>query len=148
MRRIVCVGSSFCREDGAGPAVLARLRSRGMPAGVELADGGVSGLGMLNLFDGAEKVVVVDSVRGFAADGEVVVLSAGEVAETARPGHAHAAGVAELLRVLPQVCEVRAPEVVLVGIEGTPGPEAVQRASDLAVGLAAAGPGAEERGRA
>jgi hydrogenase maturation protease len=141
MRRIVCVGNGLLEADSAGPAVLEALRARALPPGVELADGGLSGLGMLGLFDGAEKVVVVDGVRGFASAGEVVVLSAEEVAATAEPGHAHAAGVAALLKVLPQVCEGRVPEVVLVGIEGPPSPRAVQRASELAVGLATAAEG-------
>jgi hydrogenase maturation protease len=138
MRRIVCAGNDLFAEDGAGPAVFESLSRRTLPADVELVDGGISGLGMLRLFDGVERVVLVDAVRGFAPAGEVVVLSAEQVADTAEPGHAHSAGVAALLRVLPRVCEGPLPEVVLVGIEGRAGPEAVRRASDLAVCLAGA----------
>ncbi len=138
MNRILCVGNSLLEEDRAGPAVFEALSRRTMPAGIDLADGGVSGLGLLRLFDGMEKVVVVDSVRGFGRAGEVVVLSARDVAGTAEPGHAHAAGVAALLKVLPRVCEGPVPEVVLVGIEGAPDPDAVRKASDLAVSLAGA----------
>ncbi len=135
MKRIVCVGNRLAPEDAAGPAVFDRLRRRALPPGVQLLDGGVGGLGLLGALQDAEKVVLVDSVRGFGQEGEVLVLPAAEVAATARPGEVHAAGPAYLLRVLPRVCEGPVPEVVFIGVEGHAGPEAIERAAHLALNL-------------
>ena len=51
----------------------------------------------------------------------------------------HAAGLAYLLRVLPQVLDGQLPEVLLVGIQGEPNDSAVETAAELSLSLAVEG---------
>jgi Ni,Fe-hydrogenase maturation factor len=89
---------------------------------------------------GAERVVFVDSTAGFAREpghGEVVLLSAEEVAAESTGRFDHAAGLPYLLRALPAILEAAPPPITVVGVEGEPGPELVERAARAALGLVA-----------
>ena len=69
--RIICVGNRYCDRDAVGPRVHDALRSRRLPAGVDLVDGGLGGLRLLGLVEGMGRIVFVDALEGFAAPGEV-----------------------------------------------------------------------------
>lgn len=135
MIRIVCVGNPLAAEDAAGPAVYRMLRERVLPAGVELHDGGLRGLDLLPLFQGAERVVLVDAIAGMAEDGAVRVLEGDEVASLCAGPYDHAAGIPYLLAALPHVLPPPLPHVVLVGVEGAATPDAVDRAARRALAL-------------
>ena len=135
MKRIICIGNRYAAEDAAGPAVYDHLRRLELPAGLELIDGGLAGLDLLRYLEGAEQVVFVDSVSG-AQRGDlntVVILAEEEVAARASSRYDHAAGLAYLLRVLPEVCEGALPQVSLVGIQGHPDQAAIHEAAALAL---------------
>lgn len=114
--RILCVGNRLIAEDSAGPQVHDRLSEMSLPPSIEVIDGGLAGLDLLPFFEGTHRVVLVDSVRGFAAPGEVVVLEAGDVLSAVDRRYDHAGGLGYLLRVLPHVLSP-VPELTLVGIE-------------------------------
>ena len=48
-------------DDGAGPAVIALLRARSLPAGVELYDVGTDGMAVIYKARGATHMVIVDA---------------------------------------------------------------------------------------
>jgi hydrogenase maturation protease len=135
-RRIICIGNRYAAEDAAGPAVYDHLRRLQMPAGLELIDGGLAGLDLLRHLEGAEQVVFVDSVSGFGDPNKVLILTGDEVAALASSRYDHSAGLAYLLRVLPEVCEGALPQVRLVGIEGLPDQAAIGVAATLALKIA------------
>ena len=132
MRRIVCIGSRLVAEDAAGPAVYDLLSSRPLPDGVEVIDGGLGGLSLLRTADGAEGLVFVDAVSGFGAPGEVLLLSAQDVAAEATPD-GHDGGLPFLLALLPRASDVPPGEVAVVGLEAPWDDDAVGRAASLAV---------------
>ncbi len=132
MRRIVCIGNRWVPSDGAGPAVHDLLSHRPLPDGVELVDGGVGGLALLPLLDGADRVVFVDAVSGFAPPGEALLLPAGEVAAAAVPDD-HGGGLPYLLRVLPEVSEGPVPAIAVVGVEAGWSADTLDRAASLAL---------------
>src|SRR5512136_1627319 len=105
MKRIICIGNRYAAEDAAGPAVYDHLRRLTLPAGLELIDGGLAGLNLLRYLEGAEQVVFVDSVSGYGDPSRVLILGAKEVAALAGSRYEDSAGLAYLLRVLPEVCE-------------------------------------------
>ena len=142
MRRIVCVGSRLVAEDGAGPAVYDLLSSRPLPEGIEVLDGGLGGLSLLRMADGAEGLVFVDSVSGFGAPGEVLLIPAEEVAAEATPD-GHAGGLPFLLALLPRASAVPPGDVAVVGLEAPWDDDAVSRAASLAVSTASGFPRAE-----
>jgi hydrogenase maturation protease len=67
---ILGVGNPFRRDDGIGPAIIARLRAEGALQGVDLVDGGVDGLTLIDTVQGYARVVIVDAVNMGAAPGE------------------------------------------------------------------------------
>ncbi len=151
MRRIICVGNRYVPGDDAGPRVHDHLLSTGYPADIEVYDGGLAGLDLALLVDGAERVVFVDQVQGFADPGEVVELTAAQVLARCdgdeAPGAArfeHASGLPYLLRCLPHACDAPpdgTEDVLLVGVEGSaPQAETIAEAAALSVALARAGP--------
>jgi hydrogenase maturation protease len=137
MNRIICIGQRYCAGDVAGPAVYDRLVAMA-PPGVEVIDGGLAGLGLLRFMEGARRVVFVDTLCGFGRPQQVMALDPAEVASLAESSYGHSAGLPYLLRALPAVCEGRAPEIAIVGIEGAPDEHAASEAATLAVALASA----------
>ncbi len=131
MKRIICVGNRFVDEDSAGPQVFDRLSNRPARPGVDVIDGGLGGLDLLWLMEGAQRVVFVDAVQGFGPPGRTVVLTADQAGQGARSDFGHAAGLAYALRVMDHVMEGPRPEVVVIGLE-QPDDAALADAADLA----------------
>ena len=59
---VIGIGNEFRRDDGAGPAVLARLHGR-VPGGVELLVTDGEPAGLIEAWTGAPLAVIVDAVR-------------------------------------------------------------------------------------
>lgn len=145
-KRIICIGNRYIPEDAAGSKVYERLLQGALPLDVEVIDGGLAGLNLLRFVEGAERVVFVDSVSGFIQPNEnkenengIVVLEAADVAPVAGSRYEHSAGLVYLLRVLPDVCDGIVPHMLLVGIEGQPDEEVIDKAAALAVKIAVEG---------
>jgi hydrogenase maturation protease len=65
MKKIVVlgVGNRLMGDDGFGPRVIEELQKRDIPSNVELMDAGVGGMAILSWIEGADKVVIIDSVQ-------------------------------------------------------------------------------------
>ena len=139
--RIICIGNRWCESDAAGPRVHDHLAASPLPEAVELVDGGLAGLDLARLVLGTDRVVFVDSVRGFAegaAKSTVLVLSALEVAAEAEavPRFDHDSGLPYLLRALPLLGEAPLPAISVVGVEGALDGAVVAEAAATALRLA------------
>lgn len=130
--RIICVGNRLAARDDFGPRVYDRLAAGPLPNGIGIVDGGLAGLDLLRYLEDCSRAVFVDAVDGFAQPGELVVLSAAEVAAQSAGGFDHGAGLPYLLRVLPRVIAAPLPVVTLVGHEGSADEQAVLIAARLA----------------
>ena len=135
MVRIVCVGNRLVAADAAGPGVYDALATETLPFGVELTDAGLAGLDILRWIDGADRVILVDAVQGFAAPGEMVVLDARGAARQSVLSRDHSGGVMYALRALPHLDD--STPVVLVGIESPLTEESIREAAKICVKLAA-----------
>ena len=131
--RIICVGNRLVPGDDTGPRVFDRLATASLPAGIRLTDGGLAGLNLLGLFEGEDRVVVVDAIAGYGAAGRVATFSRDQVA-AGRYGHSE--GLAYLLGMLPAVCEGPVPEVILVGSEGVADDDTIARIAEHALKIA------------
>jgi hydrogenase maturation protease len=138
--RVIALGQRAAGDDGAGPAVLARLRGLGVAAGVELLEATeASALVEWVLHPG--QVVIVDAALG-PAPGEVRVLDV-EALETAAlsavSSHGLSAGAALALArsIAPGAVSPRI-RVVAIGIDppGRHG-EGLSPAIEAAVPIAA-----------
>ncbi|HWC25429.1 MAG TPA: hydrogenase maturation protease [Solirubrobacteraceae bacterium] len=70
---IAGVGNVLRRDDGFGPAVLARLH--GLPESVRLLESGIGGMALLQeLMDGWDGLVLIDAVDRGAAPGTLFAI--------------------------------------------------------------------------
>jgi hydrogenase maturation protease len=76
---VVGCGDLTRADDGAGPALVRRLREDGVPSGVRLIDGGTAGVNVAFQLRGARRVVVVDATSTGAAAGTVFRVPGTEV---------------------------------------------------------------------
>ena len=145
--RIVCVGNRWSHADALGPRVFDHLAAREVPAGVELVDGGLAGLGLLAVVEGCERVVFVDAIsavdRGSGEDGVVVIERPG--ASRAAALGDHGGGFAYLLGVIERACQPPPGAYWLVGAWGVADDARVAQVAALALALAVRGPTTTER---
>ncbi|MGE5391174.1 MAG: hydrogenase maturation protease [Deltaproteobacteria bacterium] len=73
MKRIsvVGVGNLLQRDDGIGVHVVRYLEEQGVPAGVELIDGGTHSYDLLDFFAEADIIIVVDAIQAGAEPGTI-----------------------------------------------------------------------------
>jgi hydrogenase maturation protease len=131
---VIGVGNALRGDDGAGPAVMDRLKATGMS--VQTCSGGTE---LFDLWRGADAVVLVDAVATGAPPGTIHRLDAGIASlppPAANPG-THALGLRDALE-LARVLECLPDRVVVYGIEagtfdlGAPMSDAVIAALPLA----------------
>ncbi len=138
---IIGVGNLLLRDEGVGVHVAQELHKRGLPSGVEVHDGGVAGIGLLNFFEGASKVLLIDAADMNLDAGVVVRFTPEEVARKMdRPKFsAHEVGVLEVLD-LAKALDQCPPEVVIFGIQ----PKEINWGRDLSPEIQASIPRAVE----
>ena len=125
---VLGLGNVLLGDDGAGPAVVARLRDEHVtPAGMRLFDGGTLGLSLLPYLEDARRVILIDAVAADAPAGTLVRLHGADVgpAVAARLSP-HQVGVADLLEGA-RWCDREPEDVILIGVV----PESIE----LGVGL-------------
>jgi hydrogenase maturation protease len=119
---VIGIGNEFRRDDGAGPAVLARLHGR-VPGGVELLISDGEPTALIEAWAGAPLAVIVDAVRAEpSVPGRLhrLVLHQAGAAEV-RPVSSHglgldsAIGLARALDRMPGTLIVHAVEAADLG---------------------------------
>jgi hydrogenase maturation protease len=77
---VIGCGNLLRGDDAVGPVLVRRLLDRGLPAGVEVADAGTSGMDVAFRMRGADRVVLVDAAVGGGVPGTLYRLSGDDVA--------------------------------------------------------------------
>jgi hydrogenase maturation protease len=115
---IIGLGNPLLGDEGIGVRVIGELRELELPDGVELADGGTSGLRIISLMEGYQRVIIVDAADMDRLPGCVVRFTPSEAQfkteET--PLSLHQIGLVEAL-ALAGALEVAPAEVVILGIQ-------------------------------
>lgn len=114
---IIGVGNLLLKDEGVGVHVAQELQKRTLPAGVEVYDGGVGGIGLLDYFREASKLLLIDAAEMSLKPGTVVRFTPQNVKDL-RSGvkfSTHDVGLAEVLK-LAQALGL-CPEVVIIGIQ-------------------------------
>ncbi|HKH18582.1 MAG TPA: hydrogenase maturation protease [Solirubrobacteraceae bacterium] len=117
---VVGVGNALRGDDGAGLEVVRRLRARAGSAGVgvRLLEG--EGIGLLEAWEGARAVVLVDSVRTNARAGAIHRI---DVTDSPLPAalrsssSTHAVGVGEAIELARALGRLPS-RLVVYGVEG------------------------------
>jgi hydrogenase maturation protease len=113
---ILGVGNLLLRDEGVGVQVIKALEDRPLPAGIELLDGGPLGIDLLAYISEAERIIVVDAVKGGGEPGAIYRLTPeilGQFKEQALS--LHQVGFLEVLDLSEQLGN--RPEAIIYGIE-------------------------------
>lgn len=115
---VIGVGNEYRNDDGAGIAVVRRLRAL-FPAGVTIVEESGEGAALIQAWQGAAWVMLVDAVRSGASPGTIHPLDARAASVPSRFFHysTHAFSVAEAIE-LARSLEQLPPQLVVYGIEG------------------------------
>jgi hydrogenase maturation protease len=117
---IIGVGNELRRDDGAGIAVAQQLRNNAdLPAQIDIITHHGEGLGLLEAWQGYQRVIIIDATRSGAAAGSVCCF---DVLSRELPEHffnysSHLFGLAEAIR-LARVLDRLPDELMVYGIEG------------------------------
>jgi len=117
---IVGVGNPLARDEGLGPAALARLEAEGVPPGALCFDAGTDFLASMPDWADADRLIVIDAMRAGGAPGTVYRMPLEEVEARAKAEGLHLSGhdlglvgAVRLARVTGQ----RIPPTVVFGVE-------------------------------
>ncbi len=97
---IIGMGSRLCGDDAIGVHVLDELRDWDEPR-LELVEGGLDALGMLDLLHQRENVLIIDATRMGSEPGSVKAFSKQEVSLVVSEDHLslHGIGLTEALQL-------------------------------------------------
>lgn len=130
---IVGIGNLLLKDDGFGIHAVRRIYELGVPEGVEVMDGGTSGLDLLTPFSRAKKVIVIDAVKGGGEPATVYRFSTDDVVFERMPVTSmHQLNLHEVIALARQTGNMP-DEMIVYGIE----PKAIELDLELSPELAA-----------
>ena len=133
---LVGVGNPLRGDDGVGLEVVRRLRRRAESAGVGVRELEGEGIGLLDVWEDARAVVLVDGVRSGADPGTIhrIEVTDGPLPAGLRSSSStHAVGVGEAIELARTLGRLPS-RLVIYGIEG----EGFETGAALSPGVAAA----------
>ena len=80
---ILGVGNVLLSDEGIGVHVANELSTMELPPGVSVIEGGTDGFRLLNIITEADRLIVVDAVKGGAGPGSIYRFNVDEVKECA-----------------------------------------------------------------
>jgi hydrogenase maturation protease len=117
---ILGLGNPFRGDDGVGASVIAALKDQDQPPNVVILDGGTPGLETVLIWQGYQRVIIVDAADMGMQPGSWKRFIPGEAAlpvrESAMQGTLHATGLAEAL-ALAEALDILPPELIFYGVQ-------------------------------
>jgi hydrogenase maturation protease len=115
---VLGIGNLLLSDEGAGVRALEAIEQRfDIPPGVELLDGGTSGMELLGYLQGRDAVIIIDAVTCGKPPGTIVRLEGDQVpALFRRKISPHQLGLSDLLAAARLTDSLPA-EVILIGVE-------------------------------
>lgn len=115
---VIGIGNEFRRDDGVGIAVARRLKNR-LPESVKIIEQSGEAASLMEAWQGAESVIVIDAISSGAPPGTVrrVDLTTAEIPAGLCRSSSHHFGVAEAVGLARELKRLPA-RLVLIGIEG------------------------------
>lgn len=115
---VIGLGNLLRGDDGVGVRVAQMLARQTLPSDVEVVDGGTQGLGLVNLMEGRQRMILVDAADVGKTPGEFVRFTLDKVVLRGDDQHlsVHTAGLREAL-LLAQALKILPDEVVIFGVQ-------------------------------
>ncbi|MDY6952982.1 MAG: HyaD/HybD family hydrogenase maturation endopeptidase [Thermodesulfobacteriota bacterium] len=114
---ILGVGNVLLSDEGVGVHVANRLMEMEMPPGVEVIEGGTHGFRLMNIVTEADRLVVVDAVKGGASPGSIYRFDIKDAPSypSAFKTSVHQIGILEVIHLSELVGRI--PETTIIGVE-------------------------------
>ncbi len=115
---ILGLGNPLQGDDGVGCRVAEALAKQTLSEDIEVMDGGTPGVGLVNLFEGRRRVVIVDAVEMGESPGQVRQFESQDVvfAGSSARLSLHRSGVADAL-ALARALGIALPEIIVLGVQ-------------------------------
>jgi hydrogenase maturation protease len=114
---ILGVGNLLLSDEGVGVHVANKLAEMDLPKGVEVCEGGTDGFRLLNVITDADRLVVVDAVRGGGPPGSIYrfdVNDARSMPDSYKTS-VHQIGILEVIHFSEFIGKT--PETTIIGVE-------------------------------
>ena len=113
---ILGIGNLILRDEGVGVHAVRELEKRDLPAHVEVIDGGTYLMDLLQVIQEAERIIVIDALKGGGEPGTIYRVSPDDLmAERERALSLHQVGLLEVLGMVKQLGGD--PKVTIIGVE-------------------------------
>jgi hydrogenase maturation protease len=118
---VIGIGNTLLGDEGVGVHALNRLRLENLPKSVQLIEGGVGGIALLDHIKGIDVAIFIDAVAG-DRPGRIHRLTERDldtkVKTQLRPMSLHDVGLAEMLKIGKTVFPDEMPnEIIIYGVE-------------------------------
>jgi len=118
-RKVVLgIGNLLMKDDGVGVHAVRALEKCQLPPDVELVDGGTAGCDLLPFMSGAEKIIIIDALKGGGPPGAVYRLTPEDCGKQTLDStiSLHDLGILTALHDLA-LLEGKIPPCVIIGVE-------------------------------
>jgi hydrogenase maturation protease len=113
---ILGIGNLLLRDEGVGIHVVSRMMKMHLPQNIAVVDGATATWDVVSLADGADRLIIVDAVKGGGAPGTIYRLSLDDVAvDAGEPLSLHHIGLPQMLDVCSLIGSK--PLTVIIGVE-------------------------------
>jgi len=124
---ILGVGNLLLSDEGVGVHVANELVKLELPPGVTVVEGGTDGFRLINVITEADRLIVVDAVKGGGAPGSIYRFDINEVQNcpSGFKTSVHQIGILEVINLSGLIGKT--PQTTVIGIE----PESLEMSMEL-----------------
>ena len=124
---ILGVGNLLLSDEGVGVHVINKMMDMHFPPDIELIEGGVDGLRLMNLVVGVDRLIVIDAVKGGGSPGSIYKFRPEEFVTRTDISKlsVHQVGILEVIRLSGLVGKL--PETTIIGVE----PKSIEMGMEL-----------------
>jgi len=114
---VLGVGNLLLSDEGVGVHVAKKLMEMNLPPGVQVVEGGTDGFKLMNVVTEADRLIVVDAVKGGEAPGSVYRFDIKDAPTypDAYKTSVHQIGILEVVHLSELVGKT--PETTIIGVE-------------------------------
>jgi hydrogenase maturation protease len=115
---ILGLGNLLQCDDGVGCRVAQELEQRALPDNVQVIDGGTPGVGLLNLLEGRQRVIIIDAAEMGLQPGNFKRFDAEDALLTgsAQRISLHRTGIADALALAHEL-KIELPKITFFGVQ-------------------------------
>lgn len=114
---VLGIGNLLLSDEGVGVHVANKLMEMDLPEGVSVVEGGTDGFRLINIITEADRLIVIDAVKGGAAPGSIYRFGLDEVKNcpSGFKTSVHQIGILEVINMSGLIGKI--PWTTVIGIE-------------------------------